>query len=163
MDRKTEDRRNVHQSLFVEKPGNVPSVPGLSKWKLELRSFAEENRGLIESKSRELSSDRRLCRALTCAMYNFCYGRYVDSGGKVGLVFHPFLGYVRALQEVLSGREKAEFLESFESKAGRRNVAPLENLWRLGLYSVLPQTPDSKLMLDEVVSYARSVGSSAVK
>jgi hypothetical protein len=31
--RKTGDRRNVHQSLFVEKPGNVPSVPGLS-WTL---------------------------------------------------------------------------------------------------------------------------------
>jgi hypothetical protein len=128
----------------------------------ELRSFAEENRTLIESKAKELSAEGILCRALTCAVYNFCYGKYVDSGGKVGMFFHPFLGYVRALQEVVNGKEPASFLESFESKVGQRNVAPLLNLWLLGLYRPLPHTPDSKLMMDEVISFGKSVRSSVV-
>ncbi|HWW13252.1 MAG TPA: hypothetical protein VN310_01220 [Candidatus Dormibacteraeota bacterium] len=128
----------------------------------ELRSFEEENRALIESKAKELSAEGALCRALTCAVYNFCYGKYVDSGGKVGMFFHPFLGYVRALQEVVNGKEPASFLESFESKVGQRNIAPLLNLWLLGLYRSLPHTPDSKLMMDEVISFGKSVRSSVV-
>jgi hypothetical protein len=124
----------------------------------ELRSFSEESRSLIESKAKELSADSQLCRALTCAMYIFCYGKYIDSGGKVGMFSHPYLGYVRALQEVINGKERASFLESFEAKVGQRNVAPLSNLWLLGLYRPLPYTPDSKLMMDEVVSFGTSVG-----
>jgi hypothetical protein len=127
----------------------------------ELRSFAEANTALIETKAKELSAEDPLCRALTCAIYNFCYGKYIDSGGKVGLFSHPFLGYVRALQEVINSKEPASFLESFESKVGEKNVAPLLNLWFLGLYRPLPYTPDSKLMLNEVVSFAKAVGSSS--
>jgi hypothetical protein len=124
----------------------------------ELRSFAQENGALIESKAKELSTEEALCRALTCAIYNFCYGKYVDSGGKVGLLVHPFLGYCRALREVIVGKESLRFLESFEAKVGYNNVVPLSNLWLLGLYRPLPYTPDSKLMMDQVVSFAKSVG-----
>ena len=129
----------------------------------ELRSFAEENMTLIETKAKELATEDPLCRALTCAIYNFCYGKYIDSGGKVGMFSHPFLGYVRALQEVINGKEPASFLESFESKVGEKNVAPLLNLWFLGFYRPLPHTPDSKLMLNEVISFGGAVGSSVVR
>jgi hypothetical protein len=129
----------------------------------ELRSFAEQNNMLVESSAKELATEEPLCRALTCALYIFCYGKYIDAGGEVGIFSHPFLGYVRALQQVVIGKERASFLESFETKVGRRNVAPLSNLWTLGLYKPLPYTPDSQNMVDEVVLFGRSVGSSVVK
>jgi hypothetical protein len=123
----------------------------------ELQSFTSENAALIESRAKELASDENLCRALTCALYNFCYGKYVDSGRKVGIFFHHFLGYVRALQEVIACREPASFLNSFEVKAGANNVAPLLKLSLLGLFRPLPHTPDSKLMMDEVASFGQSI------
>lgn len=126
----------------------------------ELRSFITKNSGLIESKAKELSSEDALCRALSCAMYISCYGRYVDSGRKIGMLFHPFLGFFRAFQQVTSGRESLRFLDSFEPSVGHENVEPLLNLWALGLYRQLPYTPDSKLMMDEVLSFGRSVGAS---
>lgn len=129
----------------------------------EVKTFNDENMGLVDSKARELCNEPMLCQALTCAMYNFCYGKYVDSGKKVGFFASPFLGYVRALQQVMTGAEPVSFLSSFEAKVGRENVAPLYNLWALGLYRPLPYTPDSKLMMDEVVSFARSVGSTSVR
>jgi len=129
----------------------------------EVRAFLAESRNLVDSKARELYNEPMLCQALTCAMYNYCYGKYVDSGGKVGFLVSPFIGYMRALQRVVTGGEPASLLDSFESKVGRENVAPLYNLWTLGLYKPLPQTPDSKLMMDEVVSFARSVSSTVLR
>jgi hypothetical protein len=35
------------------------------------------------------------------------------------MLFHPFLGYVRALHQVVGGKEPISFLDSFESKVGR--------------------------------------------
>ena len=129
----------------------------------EARFFAIPYEELITSEAKELSKEDALCRALTCAVYNFCYGKYVDSGRKVGLLFHPFLGFVRAVQEVRSGKEPVSFLDSLYPKVGYENVKPLLNLWLLGLYRTLPYLPDSKLMLDEVVLFGKSVGSSVVK
>ncbi len=129
----------------------------------ELQPFAKKNDALIESKAKELTNEDALCRALTCAVYNFCYGRYVDSGRKIGLLVHPFLGFVRGLQEVINANEQAGFLESFYPKVGHENVKPLLNLWLLGLHRPLPYTPDSKLMMDEIVRFGKSIGSSVVK
>ena len=137
---------SVVNSLFCETSDND-----------ELRAFAKENEALVKSKAKELAVDEPLCRALTCAIYNFCYGKYVDSGRKVGLVSHPFLGYVRALQQVIEGKEPASFLETFESKVGENNVLPLLNLWFLGLARPLPPNPDSKRMMDEVASFCRTI------
>jgi hypothetical protein len=61
------------------------------------QSFGAANEALIKSRAEELSTDDALCRALTCAVYNSCYGKYIESGGRVGLLLAPFLGYVRAL------------------------------------------------------------------
>ena len=123
----------------------------------EFKSFAIENSELIKSKAKELSVDESLCRALTCAVYNFCYGRYVDSGGKIGFLSAPFLGFLRALQRVMDGRESLDLLDSFYPKVGRENVRPLLNLWWLGLYRPLPNTPDSKRMMEEISLFGRSV------
>jgi hypothetical protein len=87
----------------------------------------------------------------------------LDAGGKVAMLFHPFLGYVRALQQVVGGNEPISFLESFESKVGRASTEPLFNLWLLGIHPYLPYTPDSKLMMDEVSLFAKSVKSSVLK
>lgn len=123
----------------------------------DARAFATEKKGLIKSKAEELSKEDFLCHALTCAIYNVCYGSYVDSGRKVGLILHPFLGFVRALQEVMSGNEPLSFLDPLYQKIGYKNVEPLVNLWRLGLYRPLPHTPDTKIMLDEVMKFSQSV------
>jgi hypothetical protein len=141
---------SVVDSLFCERAVNP-----------ELQKFVAENGALIGSKAKELAKEERLCRALTSAIYSFCYGKYIDSGGKVGMFSHPFLGYVRALQQVIGGKEPISFLESFESKVGRTSVRALFNLWELGIYRYLPYTPDSKLMMDEVSVFVRSVKSSA--
>lgn len=119
------------------------------------KAFATANDALIKAKARELSKEDALCRALTCAVYNYCYGKYVESGRKVGLLFHPFLGYVRMFQRVVHGKESARALDS--SDVGPENILPLVNLLALGLYRDLPFTPDSKLMLDEVVSFEKSI------
>jgi hypothetical protein len=124
----------------------------------EARSFAAKHQAMIESKARELADDESVCRVLTCAAYNLCYGKYVDSGRKVGLLINPYLGFVRALQEVINGNESAEFLYSPYSKVGRDNVEPLMKLWGLGLYRPLPYTPDPKTMMDEIIKFGRSIG-----
>jgi hypothetical protein len=129
----------------------------------ELQTFVTENSSLIESQARELAKEDGVCWALTNAVYCFCYGKYVDSGGKVGMFSHPFLGYVRALQRVIGGHESPNFLDFFESRVGHASVEPLLNLWELGLYKYLPETPDSKLVMSEVASFVRSVKSSALK
>ena len=126
----------------------------------DARAFATENKGLVRSKAAELSKEDSLCRALTCAAYNVCYGRYVDSGHKVGLLLHSFLGFVRALQEVISGNAPESFLDPLYQKIGYKNVEPLVNLWQLGLYRPLPHTPDSKMMLNEIMRFSQSVEAS---
>jgi len=124
----------------------------------EFKSFAIKNNELIESKCKELSTEDSLCRALTSAIYNFCYGRYVDSGRKIGLLVHPFLGFVRSVRRVMEGKEPVSFLESLYPTVGPENVQPLLNLCWLGLYRSLPNTPDSKEMMEEIARFGKSVG-----
>ncbi len=129
----------------------------------EFQSFAAKNKALIESKAKQLSSEDSICKALTCSIDNFCYGKYVDSGRKIGLLMHPFLAFTRGLQQVIEGKEPVDFLDSFYPKVGHENVKPLLNLWRLGLYRPLPHTPDSKRMMEEIARFGRSVGSLLMK
>jgi hypothetical protein len=94
----------------------------------EVQSFATKNKALIESRAKQLSTEDSLCKALTCSVYNFCYGRYVDSGRKIGLLVHPFLAFVRGLQQVIEGREPVSFLDSLYPKVDHENMKPLLNL-----------------------------------
>ncbi len=57
----------------------------------EIARFMAEQQPLIESKARELATDEAVCSTLTCAVYNFSYGRYVDSGGRWESFPHLFL------------------------------------------------------------------------
>jgi hypothetical protein len=117
--------------------------------------FAEENHDIIETRARELSKEDSLCQALTCAVYNFSYAKYVEDGGKVGWLFHPFLGYVRALQ-----RNEFDVMAHFSNskKVPPGSYLPLLHLSRLKLMRPLPWTPDSKRMLETVVAFGKSVG-----
>ncbi len=67
----------------------------------ERLEFANRNLPLVESSVEGLRewADDNLCMALTCALYNFCYAKYIQGGGKVGFLSSNFLGYVRALQK----------------------------------------------------------------
>lgn len=117
--------------------------------------FARENSGLIHDKATELSNEDSLCNALTCAVYNFSYSKYVAYGGKIGFLFHPFLGYVRALQT-----QNLDAQNSFyrRNKIPHQAYGPLIHLLSLRLLRPLPWTPDSKRMLDTVIAFGKSVG-----
>lgn len=122
--------------------------------------FARQNRQYIEAKAMELIDEEPLCQALTCAVYNFCYAKYVEEGGKIGLLFHPFLAYVRALQ-----RNELDVTARLANskKVPPEAYLPLLHLSLLKLMRPLPWTPDSKRMLDAVVAFGRSVGCSFLK
>ncbi|MGE5053539.1 MAG: hypothetical protein ACM3WP_05180 [Acidobacteriota bacterium] len=141
---------SVINSLFCE-PGSG-----------EVAQFMAEQQALIGSKTRELAREESLCRALTCAVYNFSYGRYVDAGGKVGILFPPFIGFVRAIHEVASDRERAGFLDVSIAKVGSQAAEPLLKLLWSGLYRPLPHTPDSKLMRDEVATFIQRTSNERV-
>lgn len=119
--------------------------------------FARENSDIIEASARNLSGEDAFYQALTCAVYNFSYAKYVEAGRKIGFLFHPFLAYVRALQ-----RKELDVTArlSESNKVPPEASLPLLHLSLLKLMRPLPWTPDSKLMLDAVVSFGRAVGSS---
>ena len=127
----------------------------------EYGSFIDENESIIDSRVRELSSEEPLCCALTGAIYNSCYGKYLDSGRKFGFLFHPFLAFVRALQEVIGGKEPESILHLFYRNVGFENVEPLLNLRRLGLYRLLPHLPNSQVLMDEIIAFGESVPTDA--
>ena len=143
---------SVVSVLLCESTNTQPTLVNDDEW------FDEQT--LIMSKVDELAKEDSLCRALTCAMYMVSYGKYVDSGRKIGLLSHPLLEYVRALNRTRSNRERLEIPDGFYSKVGSDNVAPLLNLRLLGLYRPLPDTPDSDLMVSEVLSFGKSVAPS---
>ncbi len=120
----------------------------------ELRTFTLENISYVRSKAQELNHEEWVCRPLTCAIYNYSYGKYVDSGRRVGFFSAPFLAFGRAVREVAECREPLSFLDSFTAKVGQQSAAPLLNLLSLGLYRSLPYTPDSRAMAHEVALFA---------
>jgi hypothetical protein len=122
--------------------------------------FANENAGVIHERATELAKEDSLCQALTYAVYNFSYAKYVECGGKTGFLFHPFLGYVRALQGNDLDAQK-RFYSS--KKIPHQSYGPLIHLLSLRLMRPLPWTPNSKRMLDTVVAFGKSVGCSFLK
>jgi hypothetical protein len=94
---------------------------------------------------------------VTCAVYNFSYGKYVEAGKRVGYLFHPFLAYVRALQ-----RQQMDVTVNLarRGKVPPESYLPLLHVSLLGLMRPLPWTPDSKEMFDTVIEYGKAVGCS---
>jgi hypothetical protein len=122
--------------------------------------FAKENPDVIHERAAELSEEDSLCHAVTCAVYNFSYAKYVECGGKIGFLFHPFLGYVRALQ----GNDLDATNRFYKSnKIPHESYGPLIHLLSLRILRPLPWTPDSKRMLEAVVAFGESVGYSLSK
>lgn len=94
-----------------------------------------------------LSLDEEYCRALTGALFNFCYGRYLETGHRIGLLVHPFLGFVRALNAVAAGREPPQLATSFAPSVGEEAMIPLLKLCRpLEMFRALPHSPDPMLL-----------------
>jgi hypothetical protein len=96
----------------------------------------------------------------SAAVYNFSYAKYVECGGKIGFLFHPFLGYVRALQ----GNDLDATKRFYNSKKiPHQSYGPLIHLLSLRLMRPLPWTPNSQRMLETVVAFGKSVGCSFLK
>lgn len=120
--------------------------------------FARQNRTLFETRARALSKEDAVCQALTCAIYNFCYAKYVEEGKKIGFLIHHYLGYVRAIQ---SRQHDVTARLSDSGKIPPSVSLPWLHLSRLGLMRSIPWEPDSKVMFDAVASFAASVRKSA--
>lgn len=142
---------SVANFMFCEEPSELTLT--------EFQDFAKKYEELFYACIKELSKEEAFCRAITCAVYNFCYAKYVASGRKVGFLFHPYIGFVRALNVFIS-KETGDIttLQRFYEKVGYENVKPLLNLCQYELYRLLPNTPDSKRMINEVVGFGKSIG-----
>lgn len=82
--------------------------------------FFDLYQSLIEQnipKLRELYTE--LLAVLSYGAYAVCYGRYLEHGGKVGLLFTPYLGYVRALNRGMSSEALRAGSEIEKTYAGR--------------------------------------------
>jgi hypothetical protein len=125
---------------------------------IKFKPFYDANITEIENCLIELSKDDVFCITLSGAVYNSCYGKYVESGHNIGFVFHPFLGFIRALNAFIMDKQPITFVQSFYDKIGYENIAPLMFLCQKELYRILPNTPDSVKMANQVMLYAQSVG-----
>jgi hypothetical protein len=122
------------------------------------KAFVNENVDGIEECLKEVSTDDTFCLALTCAAYNYCYGRYIHSGHRMGFFFHSYLGYIRALNAYMVDKVNLDFLERFIKKVGYENIEPFVHLCQYSLYRILPNTPNSKDCHTIVVNYAKAQG-----
>ncbi|MGH9688506.1 MAG: hypothetical protein ACRD5K_15590 [Candidatus Acidiferrales bacterium] len=120
--------------------------------------FAMRNQAAIEAKAAELRDQELVCQALTCAVYNFSYAKYIERGKKIGILFHPFLAYVRALQ---SNQFDVMTRLTQSNRVPPESFLPLVRLWGLRLMRHLPWTPDSKRMFEEVALFAGTIRSAA--
>ncbi|HEV3480787.1 MAG TPA: hypothetical protein VGR97_00510 [Candidatus Acidoferrales bacterium] len=111
------------------------------------RSFAGENKELVEILARRLGNEEDLCRVLSGAAYNACYARYLDAGGKRGLIT-PYLGYIRAMSRHDWSSTASIFLKI--EKLGKNILAPIDSMFHLGIFRPLPNNPNERNFYEAV-------------
>jgi hypothetical protein len=126
------------------------------------RQFAADHEADVLCVIARLAFDGEYCSVLSGAMYNTCYGRYVDTGHRIGLLVHPYLGFVRALNAFAAGAEPLTLALAFIPHVGDAASAPLLQLCRLGLYRALPNSPDSNAIAARIEQFSVARGYGAV-
>lgn len=127
----------------------------------EQKMLFDQNNTLIEVLFSNFAKNETICEAFTNAMYNYCYGKYVDSGRKIGLFICPYLGYIRALNDSMKHKEDSSFpkryaiVRKFQNNVGFLNVFPFTILCQNNLYRILPNLPDSKKCYESVLLYSK--------
>src|SRR6266851_689664 len=115
---------------------------------LELSSkkwmFVQLFDGLIADKNKKLRAQfPELPNVLSHAAFAACYGRYLEHDGKIGLLFTPYLGYVRALNRSLVS-EAYRFSTEIETtyKGKNRILSMLEGLGSNNFFAPLSDNPN---------------------
>ncbi len=115
---------------------------------LELSSkkwmFVQLFDGLIADRIKKLKVQfPELPNVLSHAAFAVCYGRYLEHGGKIGLLFTPYLGYVRALNRSLVS-EAYRFSTEIETKYKGKNrmLSMLEGLGTNNFFAPLSDNPN---------------------
>jgi len=115
---------------------------------LELSSkkwmFVQLFDGLIADKIKKLKVQfPELPNVLSHAAFAVCYGRYLEHDGKIGLLFTPYLGYVRAMNRSLVS-EAYRFSTEIETKYKGKNrmLSMLEGLGTNNFFAPLSDNPN---------------------
>jgi len=115
---------------------------------LELSSkkwmFVQLFNGLIADKIEKLKVQfPELPNILSHAAFAVCYGRYLEHDGKIGLLFTPYLGYVRAMNRSLVS-EAYRFSTEIETKYKGKNrmLSMLEGLGSNNFFAPLSDNPN---------------------
>lgn len=126
----------------------------------ESREFTKNNPDLIGTYARRISEDGDLCRLLTGAAYNTCYGRYLRAGGKRKMFSNPFLAYIRANRDLTSSsnRQIAKDLYIEISTVSSHILEPMDAMQALGILRLLPHSPNEREFYNAVHKFARHVG-----
>lgn len=83
--------------------------------------FVELFRGLVDEKIRKLGMQfPELPSVLSHAAFAACYARYLEHGGKIGLLSTPYLGYIRSLNRSVVS-EAYKFRNEIEVKYNGKN------------------------------------------
>jgi hypothetical protein len=125
---------------------------------IEAQSFAQHNSELIEKEVRLIGADNKLSELVTSSIYNLCYARYVETGGKRGFFANNFLAYIRALSRSVEDSSYIDLATEVAAKLDRTVVEPIWTLLELGIFRPLPRNPDSKEIYSRVHAFAVGEG-----
>jgi hypothetical protein len=148
-----EERLSIEKAFSPDSPDFVPTLAvcftamtfgrtrelSPKKW-----MFVELFRGLVDDKiSKRKTQFPELPSVLSHAAFAACYARYLEHGGKVGLLFTPYLGYVRALNRSLVS-EAYRFRTEIETNYSGKNhiLAMLSGLQVANCFAPLSDNPN---------------------
>jgi len=122
--------------------------------------FAKHNGELIESHASEIAKNEGLCRILTGAVYNICYARYLNAGGKRTMFSNPFLAYIRAGRDLTSRTNRHIDIDMYSEivALGPHILAPMEAMRALKIFRTLPYSPNERAFYDAVCQFGRQAG-----
>lgn len=106
--------------------------------------FTERFRWLLKDQIGEVRTKfPQLPTVLSLGAFAVCYGRYLEHDGKVGLLFTPYLGYVRALNRGLES-EAYRYRTEIETKFNGHNwiLSMLVGLDATNFFVPLSDNPD---------------------
>jgi hypothetical protein len=117
---------SIARAFSPDRPDFVPTLAAcctamLLGRELELSDkkteFTGLFRSLIDLKITKLQERyRELPPVLSHAAYAICYARYIEHGGKIGMIFTPYLGYVRALNRPDMSLNALQYGSEIETK-----------------------------------------------
>lgn len=115
----------------------------LSDRKAEFTKLFRSLIGQKIGKLREQYPELRL--VLSYAAYVMCYSRYLEHGGKIGMIFTPYLGYVRALNRSDMSLNALQYSNEIETKydGKGRILSTFSGLMNHGFFVSISDNPNA--------------------